>query len=193
MVPMQNNSMLDGNVAYACFTIFFILTGLTTLASTMNLLVLRLATINAEEHIQEKIEADEARRQAVHLEGDVISPNDRLLVKQEVPEQCDTTSVCSCTCMENKMWKSKKRKRNNASSKCRIKRLSNSKYGHNEYSDKSSPNKLLAKFCFKSGAASNSKISLPENIFNGGNTVKTHNINDCNQIEELIKLKRNSI
>jgi hypothetical protein len=193
MVPMQNNNMLDGNVSYACFTIFFILTGLTTLASTMNLLVLRLATINAEEHIQEKIEADEAKRQAVHLEGDVISPNDRLLVKQEVPEQYDTTSVCSCTCIENKIWKSKKRKKNNMKdSKGRVKRLSNSKYTYGDYNDRNSPNKLLAKFCFKSGAASNSKISLPENLFNGGDTINNSNYDD-NQIEELSKLKRNSI
>lgn len=179
--------MLNGNLSYACFTIFFILTGLTTLASTMNLLVLRLATINAEEHIQEKIEADEAKRQAVRLEGDVISPNGRLLVTQEMPEHCDNTSVCSCTCIDSYMWKGRKRKKNNISPKCRVKRLSYLK--HSDSSEKNSPNKLLVNFCFKSGAPCSSKVSLPENIINNNSDISRCN----NENDELYKLKRNSI
>lgn len=111
MVPMQKDNALSSNFAYACFTILFILTGLITLASSMNLLVLRLATINAEEQVQEKLEAAEARRQAVHLEGDVISPNGRLFVKEEKPEQVETISVCSCACLDYKIWECKRNRR----------------------------------------------------------------------------------
>lgn len=76
----------------------------------MNLLVLRLATINAEEQVQERLEAAEARRQAVHLEGDVISPNSRLFVPQEKPEQLETISVCSCACLDYKIFHTKRTK-----------------------------------------------------------------------------------
>lgn len=70
----------------------------------MNLLVLRLATINAEEQVQERLEAAEARRNAVHLEGDVIQPNTRLFNTTEKPEQVETISVCSCACLDYKIW-----------------------------------------------------------------------------------------
>jgi hypothetical protein len=105
MVPMQNNNDLSSNYAYACFTIMFILVGLITLASCMNLLVLRLATINAEEKVHEKMVADELMKQAVRLDGDVISPRVRQFITQEdiTPEQArvdDAISVCSCACMD---------------------------------------------------------------------------------------------
>lgn len=70
----------------------------------MNLLVLRLATINAEEAVQERREAAEARRNAVHLEGDVIQPNARVFNTTEKPEQVETISVCSCACLDYKIW-----------------------------------------------------------------------------------------
>jgi hypothetical protein len=102
MVPMQKNNKLSKNLPYACFTILFILIGLTTLASSMNLLILRLASINAEEQVKEKLEQAEALRQAVHLEGDVINPNGRIdfLTPQEKPEQEENISVCSCACLD---------------------------------------------------------------------------------------------
>ena len=119
---MQKNNVLSHNYTYACFTILFILIGLTTLASSMNLLVLRLATINAEEQVQEKLEAAEARRQAVHLEGDVINPNGRLFIAQEQPEQLETISVCSCVCLDYKIWHLKRNRsgRNYLNTNCEI-------------------------------------------------------------------------
>lgn len=110
-VPLQQNNFLSNNLAYACFTILFILIGLTTLASSMNLLVLRLATINAEEQVQERLEQAEARRNAVHVEGDVISGNSRLIAQSEKPEQFDTISVCSCACMDYKLFHKKRKKK----------------------------------------------------------------------------------
>ncbi|RNA06308.1 Two pore potassium channel sup-9 [Brachionus plicatilis] len=109
-VPLQQNNFLSNNLTYASFTILFILVGLTTLASSMNLLVLRLATINAEEQVQERLEQAEARRNAVHLEGDVISGNSRLFAQPEKPEQFETISVCSCACMDYKLFHRKRKK-----------------------------------------------------------------------------------
>ncbi len=119
MVPMQKNDTLDKNLAYACFTIMFILTGLITLASSMNLLVLRLATINAEEQVQEKLVAAEALRNAVRVEGDVISPNMRQFAttqeNQLASEQLsDTISVCSCACMDYKVFRDRGRTQRNS-------------------------------------------------------------------------------
>ncbi|CAF0756522.1 unnamed protein product [Brachionus calyciflorus] len=109
-VPLQKNNFLSENLTYASFTILFILIGLTTLASSMNLLVLRLATINAEEQVQERLEQAEARRNAVHLDGDVISANTRLFVQQEKPEQLETISVCSCACLDYKLFHTRRKK-----------------------------------------------------------------------------------
>jgi hypothetical protein len=116
MVPMQKNSALSNS--YACFTIIFILTGLTTLASSINLLVLHLASLTAEEKVQEKLEADEARRQMVHLDGDIINLHDRTFEHKENPEMLvDNVSVCSCNCMQSFSMEQRKRKKNNKSSK----------------------------------------------------------------------------
>jgi hypothetical protein len=84
----------------------FILIGLTTLASSMNLLVLRIATISAEEQVAERLEAAEAAKQAVHLEGDVINPKiKKNYSNSENPEQLENISVCSCACMDNGFWR----------------------------------------------------------------------------------------
>ena len=75
----------------------------------MNLLVLRLATINAEEKVAERLEAAEAAKQAVHLEGDVINPNIRKNYSyNEKPEHLDNISVCSCACMDSGLWRKKR-------------------------------------------------------------------------------------
>ena len=87
MVPMQQNNALSENFSYDCFTIFFILTGLITLASSINLLVLRLAEDEAEEQIQERIEQEEAIKQIVHLDGDIISFHGMDPSSKEGPEE----------------------------------------------------------------------------------------------------------
>lgn len=110
MVPLQTKNALSSNLSYACFTIFFILIGLITLASSMNLLVLHLVSITIEEQVQEKIEQDEARRQMAHVEGDVINFSDKQLstIKEDnkpmpvsqIKDSQDNISVCSCSCFE---------------------------------------------------------------------------------------------
>jgi len=196
MVPMQENGTLNQNIPYACFTIFYILTGLTTLASSMNLLVLRLATINAEEQVQEKLEAAEAQRQAVHLDGDVISPNTRLLVTQEKPEQYDKISVCSCTCLDRRLLnferKSKTGCRRKPSKVKRLFRCNKSERDadddelvshHNHFNHIRNSHATDA----KSMPYSNSKVSLPMHVHMQANNVSQTTIN----IDKF--LKRNSI
>lgn len=54
----------------------------------MNLLVLKIASITAEEQVKERIEQDEARRQMAHIDGDVINFNARVnSVSKEMPEE----------------------------------------------------------------------------------------------------------
>ena len=123
----------------------------------MNLLVLRLATINAEEQVAERLEAAEAAKQAVHLEGDVINPNVRKFYAiTEKPEQCETISVCSCACMDNgltDMW----RKRQTRNKKLKAKK--NAEQSHPQtrnkkrflsFLDKPAPVKRLFKLNKKS-------------------------------------------
>jgi hypothetical protein len=115
-VPLQKKNFLSNNFAYACFVILFILVGLTTLASSINLLVLRLASLNAEEQVQERLEQAEAKRQQVRLEGDVISrpkfnqstSNNAQMNSNnnnnnnDNQNNSDGISVCSCACMDNR-------------------------------------------------------------------------------------------
>lgn len=76
----------------------------------MNLLVLRLATINAEEQLTERLEQAEARRNQVRLEGDVISRpkftniQDPTTSNNNNNNNVDNISVCSCACMDHPLW-----------------------------------------------------------------------------------------
>lgn len=131
MVPLQSNNALSNNLSYAFFTIFFILIGLIILASSMNQLVLRLASITVEEQIQEKFEHDEAIRQMAFVEGDVINFNEKSGSAKEVPEEVkDNMSVCSCNCVEydfcaGKRWRKKARKSSNTNSQSNLSDLYN--------------------------------------------------------------------
>lgn len=201
MVPMQENGTLNHNIPYACFTIFYILTGLTTLASSINLLVLRLATINAEEQVQEKLEAAEAQRQAVHLEGDVISPNTRLLVTQEKPEQYDKISVCSCTCLDHRLLNFERKSKTKTSTGKRkpgkVKRLFRCNKSQSDKDDDelvshyNRVNQIRNSHALDArnhkNSNSTSKTSLPLHVHMQANTISQTTIN----IDKL--LKRNSI
>ncbi len=50
----------------------FIFLGLTVLASSMNLLVIRIVAFYSQERLLEKLRQEEAANQAVLLKGDVI-------------------------------------------------------------------------------------------------------------------------
>lgn len=101
-VALQQDDMVQNKPHYFVFSILFILFGLTVISAAMNLLVLRFLTMNTADELRDEREAAIAAQNAVHLEGDVITGNNRIVSNvQEQP--CgpivdDTLSVCSCSC-----------------------------------------------------------------------------------------------
>lgn len=107
----------------------FIFLGLTVLASSMNLLVIRIVAFYSQERLLEKLRQEEAASQAVLLKGDVIcSTNTGKYRSTTTPVVADAntghqqqhqyllnssqTSVCSCTCMETfGQWRQTRKKR----------------------------------------------------------------------------------
>ena len=74
-----------GNISwlYILFCIMFILTGLTIVASSGNLLILRFVETNSKRSQHERNEIEERRRQQVRVVGDVISSNGRLVTLED--------------------------------------------------------------------------------------------------------------
>jgi hypothetical protein len=68
---------------YILFCIMFILTGLTIVASSGNLLILRFVETNTKRFQHERYEMEERRRQKVHVIGDVISSNGRFITLED--------------------------------------------------------------------------------------------------------------
>ncbi len=105
----------------------FIFLGLTVLASSMNLLVIRIVAFYSQERLLEKLRQEEALSQAVLLKGDVICSTNTGKQRSTTPVIADMTasqqqqqllfnssqiSVCSCTCMETfSEWRQTRRKR----------------------------------------------------------------------------------
>jgi hypothetical protein len=73
-VALQTNEALNTNVFYVVLSMTFILFGLTVVASSMNLLVLRFLTMNTEDERREEIQSAVARN-SVNFDSDMISPN----------------------------------------------------------------------------------------------------------------------
>jgi hypothetical protein len=61
-------------VFYVVLSMTFILFGLTVVASSMNLLVLRFLTMNTEDERREEIQSAVARS-SLRYDSDIISPN----------------------------------------------------------------------------------------------------------------------
>jgi hypothetical protein len=104
----------------------FIFLGLTVLASSMNLLVIRIVAFYSQERLLEKLRQEEAANQAVLLKGDVICSTNTgkqrsttpVLAEMTASQQqqlllnSSQTSVCSCTCMETfSEWRQIRKKR----------------------------------------------------------------------------------
>ncbi|CAF0752217.1 unnamed protein product [Adineta steineri] len=113
---------------YYFFCMAFIFLGLTVLASSMNLLVIRIVAFYSQERLLEKLRQEEAANQAVLLKGDVICSNNtgkqraitpvmaEMTANQQQQQQLlfnsSQTSVCSCTCMETfSEWRQTRKKR----------------------------------------------------------------------------------
>lgn len=75
-VALQNTSMkaLQTRPDYVTFSIVYILFGLTVFAAALNLMVLRLLTMNTQDERKDELEALAAAKGAVRLDGDVITP-----------------------------------------------------------------------------------------------------------------------
>lgn len=75
-VALQNNSMeaLQKKPEYVAFSIIYILFGLTVFAAALNLMVLRLLTMNTLDERKDKLQALADARNAVKVNGDVITP-----------------------------------------------------------------------------------------------------------------------
>ena len=83
LVPMQKHDYGNVDWLYILFCIMFILTGLTIVASSGNLLILRFVETNTKRCQHERYEMEERRRQKVRVIGDVISSNGRLLTLED--------------------------------------------------------------------------------------------------------------
>lgn len=98
---------------YILFCIMFILTGLTIVASSGNLLILRFVETNTKRSRHERYEMEERRRQQVRVVGDVISSNGRLVTleddedtpslagpmhAQRVPIENSNSDLSLCSC-----------------------------------------------------------------------------------------------
>lgn len=73
-VALQTNEALNNNIFYVVLSMTFILFGLTVVASSMNLLVLRFLTMNTEDERREEIQSAVARN-SLRFDSDLLSPN----------------------------------------------------------------------------------------------------------------------
>jgi hypothetical protein len=80
---MQRNDYGTFDWLYILFCIMFILIGLTIVASSGNLLILRFVETNTKRCQHERYEMEERRRQQVRVIGDVISSNGRIVTFED--------------------------------------------------------------------------------------------------------------
>jgi len=105
MVALQQDNALTDKPEYVAFVLIFILLGLSIVAAWLNLLILRLITLNTEDERRDEAAAVKALQGAVRLEGDIITANGSILSGQIPREQGrgsminldDSKSVCSCS------------------------------------------------------------------------------------------------
>lgn len=106
MVALQQDNALTDKPEYVAFVLVFILFGLAIVAACLNLLVLRLVTLNTEDERRDEAAAVKAAQGAVRLDGDVITANGSILSGQIAHQHGggslinldDSKSVCSCSC-----------------------------------------------------------------------------------------------
>ncbi|KAJ0173784.1 hypothetical protein K1T71_010933 [Dendrolimus kikuchii] len=91
-VALQNDQALTSKPGYVALSLVFILFGLAVVAASINLLVLRFMTMQAEENARD--EDKDSCRTILPLEGHPIASRQR--------SHDDQASVCSCNCLGNK-------------------------------------------------------------------------------------------
>ncbi|XP_071552418.1 two pore potassium channel protein sup-9-like [Panulirus ornatus] len=109
-VALQKDNALTSNPGYVALSLVFILFGLTVVAASINLLVLRFMTMNTEDVKAGDYEMQDASQSVVTLDGELMAINGKILAgtQQEAAELAadqraagsytSITTVCSCTC-----------------------------------------------------------------------------------------------
>ncbi|XP_018784649.1 PREDICTED: two pore potassium channel protein sup-9 isoform X1 [Bactrocera latifrons] len=102
-VALQNDQALINKPGYVALSLVFILFGLAVVAASINLLVLRFMTMQAEDAKRNEQDAQEAAATAFshqQLAYDVESSNFNMHGKMLLNSNFDETlSICSCTCL----------------------------------------------------------------------------------------------
>lgn len=100
-VALQNDNALIERPGYVALSLVFILFGLAVVAASINLLVLRFMTMNAEDIRREDQDMQSSSHHVLTLDGELMSVNGRLLSGQPLLPggELDQTSVCSCNCL----------------------------------------------------------------------------------------------
>ncbi|CAL4116285.1 unnamed protein product, partial [Meganyctiphanes norvegica] len=106
-VALQKDSALTTKPGYVALSLVFILFGLTVVAASINLLVLRFMTINTADVKAGDYEMQDASRSVVTLDGELLAINGKLLagtgempgiVAEGMGSYSSIATVCSCTC-----------------------------------------------------------------------------------------------
>lgn len=103
-VALQNDQALTTMPGYVALSLVFILFGLAVVAASINLLVLRFMTMNAEEVRREDNELQGVSQHVITVDGEAVtSVNGKLLaghtIGRDAGDDVDQVSVCSCTCV----------------------------------------------------------------------------------------------
>jgi len=102
LVALQQDNALQSQPEYVIFALFFIMFGLAMIAALLNLILLKFMTMNTEDENRDEIEALEAARMTVKLDGDIIMGEivaDKRYQASFGSSEEDLRSVCSCTCL----------------------------------------------------------------------------------------------
>ncbi|XP_054081123.1 two pore potassium channel protein sup-9 [Zeugodacus cucurbitae] len=106
-VALQNDQALINKPGYVALSLVFILFGLAVVAASINLLVLRFMTMQAEDAKRNEQDAQEAaatafsnRQLAYDVESSNFNMHGKLLLNSNYTTDFDETlSICSCTCL----------------------------------------------------------------------------------------------
>jgi len=98
-VALQQDRALESRPGYVICSFFFLLWGLSSVASSVNLLVLKFMTISLEEEQQGEDEMQDVAANVDTFDDGVILPNHAFDGHGTFfPANSDEMSVCSCTC-----------------------------------------------------------------------------------------------
>lgn len=97
-VALQNDSALMNKPGYVALSLVFILFGLAVVAASINLLVLRFMTMNAEDMKKDEAESQLARAAAYQSEINYLDA-ENVMARGNFCVDADDQSVCSCNCL----------------------------------------------------------------------------------------------